>query len=216
MSLGTWIITAFTVVALATSVLWFFRGNGLVRKLFEAVGIILGGSTAAYTGVLLSFARGRPFWVSPFLPWLFVVSGLLTGLAIALFLVPIIAVFMPRFFEDFKELFDERIEYIKMISVTERYITVLAIIEIALIVLFVFTAPGGSSLLSMSGISTMFFIYLILGLIIPLGIGYYNTKVESKGNQNSVMLFSMAGYIFTLIGGFLLRHVILTAGQLIA
>ena len=216
MSVGTWIITAFTVVSLVTAILWFFRGNELVRKIVEVVGIVLGGSTATYSGILLAFARGRPFWVTPYLPWVFFISGTLTGLALALFLIPIIAVFMPRFFEEFKELVDQRKEFAQMLTESQRYIVILIFIELALLIIELGTGHNTGILLTDPGLSPMFFGYVIAGLIAPLGIAYYIAKVESTGNETSIILFSLSSFVLVLIGGFLLRYVVLIAGQIIA
>ena len=216
MSVGTWIITAFTVVSLLTAILWFFRGNELVRKIVEVVGIVLGGSTATYSGILLAFARGRPFWVTPYLPWVFFISGTLTGLALALFLIPIIAVFMPRFFEEFKELVDQRKEFAQMLTESQRYIVILIFIELALLIIELGTGHNTGILLTDPGLSPMFFGYVIAGLIAPLGIAYYIAKIESTGNETSIILFSLSSFVLVLIGGFLLRYVVLIAGQIIA
>lgn len=216
MSVGTWIITAFIVISLITSILWFFQGSGLIRKISEIAGLILGCSTAAYTGLLLAFARGRPFWASPFLPMTFIISGTLTGLVMALLLIPIIAWLMPRFFEDFKALFQRREDYANMLRETERHITFLSIVEIMLIILFIGTTQGGVFLLTNANISIIFYVYLILGLLIPLGIGYYIGRSEKTRNEMAVIYFSHGSYVLTLLGGFLLRYVILYGGQLIA
>lgn len=216
MSVGTWIITAFTVVSLVTAILWFFRGNELVRKIVEVVGIVLGGSTATYSGILLAFARGRPFWVTPYLPWVFFISGTLTGLALALFLIPIIAVFMPRFFEEFKELVDQRKEFAQMLTESQRYIVILIFIELALLIIELGTGHNSGILLTDPGLAPSFFGYVIAGLIAPLGIAYYIAKVESTGNETSIILFSLSSFVLVLIGGFLLRYVVLIAGQIIA
>jgi formate-dependent nitrite reductase membrane component NrfD len=229
MSVGTWIITGLTLVSLVTAILWFFEGNCLVRKLLEIVGIVLGISTAAYTGILLSFARGRPFWNSPYIPLTFIVSGTLTGLAIALLLIPIIAIFVPRFFKEFKELFNNREEYAGMLGDSQRYIVSLIIVELFLVVLELGTSHADISLLTSGSFSMLFFAYVILGLIAPLGIAYYIAKLESarasaikkflpntlKQISVSVILFSLSGFVLILIGGFLLRYVILIAGQII-
>lgn len=215
MSVGTWIITAFTVVSLVTAILWFFKGNSFLRKLLEVVGFVLGGSTALYTGILLSLARGRPMWTTPYLPWTFVISGALTGLAMSLFLIPIISVLMPRFFEEFKELVDKREEFARMLGDSQRYIVSLIVIELALVVLELGTGHAGTSLLTTGNLSIPFIVYVILGLIAPLGIAYYSEKVKSI--ENSLIIpASLASFVFILIGGFLLRYVILTAGQIIA
>jgi len=213
MSVGTWIITAFTVVSLMTAILWFFKGNKYIRKLFEIVGLVLGISTAAYTGILLTFARGRPFWNTPFLPSVFVVSGMLTGLAMALFLIPIIAVFMPRFFEDFRELVDSRKDFAQLLIGSQQYLVVLIVIEILLVMIELGTGHGAASLTSGS-LSAPFFTYIILGLIVPLGIAYYSQKVENV-EYSLLVPANVFSFILILVGGFLLRYVILTAGQII-
>ncbi len=212
MSVGTWIITGFTVVSLLTSVLWFFNGNKYIRKLLGIVGFILGGSTAAYTGLLLSFARGRVFWMQPFLPWLFIISGILTGLAMAILLIPIIAWFMPRFFEDFQSLVSEkRSEFSEILLKSHKYFDILAIIELALVLIII--GIGGSGLLMMGSLSILFFVYLIFGLLAPIGISYLSHRMEKSFSM--ILPASILSSVLILIGGFLLRYVILTAGQLL-
>lgn len=216
MSVGTWIVTAFMVVSLMTAILWFFKGNNIVRKLIEIVGIVLGGSTAAYTGLLLAFARGRPLWASPFLPWTFVVSGTLTGLVMAWLLIPIIAWFMPRFFEDFRELLDKRTKFATLLSESQQYITILIFIELALVVIELATGfPHSTILLTGERLSMIFYTYVILGLLAPLGIAYYIGKLTPNRNEISIISSSIGGFVLVLIGGFLLRYAILTAGQII-
>lgn len=187
----------------------------MVRKILGVIGIILGLSTAAYTGLLLSFSRGSPFWSTPFLPWTFVISGMLTGLAVSLFMIPIIAIFMPRAFKDFLALFEQRSKFSEMLGRLQRYVTVFILIELVLVIIEIITGHQTGILLTGSGISLAFYAYLLLGLIVPLGISYYIEKLKSGVNDRTIIMFSMSGYGLMLIGGFLLRYVILTAGQLI-
>jgi len=215
LTVGTWIITGFTVVSLVTTVLWLLEGNKLVRKILGVIGILLGVSTAAYTGLLLSFSRGSPFWSTPYLPWTFVISGILTGLAVSLFMIPIIAIFMPRAFKDFMALFEQRSKFSEMLGRSQRYVTVLILIELALVIIEIATGYQTGILLTGSGISLAFYAYLLLGLIVPLGISYYLEKLKSGVNDGSIIVFSMSGYALVLIGGFLLRYVVLIGGQMI-
>jgi polysulfide reductase chain C len=213
MSVGTWIITGFAVVSLLTSILWFFNGNKYIRKILGIVGFILGGSTAAYTGLLLSFARGRPFWLQPFLPWTFIISGTLTGLAMALLMIPIIAWFMPRFFEDFQSLVkDKQRDFSEILVTGQRYFAVLIIIELALILVELGVGHGGS-LLALGNVTLLFYVYLIFGLLVPLGISYLSVRASWK--SDGTLISSIISIVLILVGGFLLRYVILTAGQLI-
>jgi polysulfide reductase chain C len=214
MSFGTWIITAFMVVSLVTSVLWFFRGNSIIRKIVEIAGIVLGGSTAAYTGLLLSFSRGILFWASPFLPWLFIISGLLTGLVMAWIMVPLISWFAPRFFEDFKDLFDVKTHFARLVSQSQRYTVVLTILELLILIVFVASVPNSSVLTAGRGVGMFFYAYLILGIIIPLAMEYYQGRLNPNVNEIRVLSTSMISFVLILVGGFLLRYVILTAGQI--
>ena len=215
MSVGTWIVTAFIIVSLLTSILWFFQGSDIIRKLLEVAGIVLGGSTAAYTGLLLAFSRGRLFWNTPYLPWLFIISGSLTGLAVSLFVIPIVAKLMPRFFEDFRDLFENKRDYAALIGDGQKYIMALITIELGLVVIEL-GAGGAYTEFQLAGLSTVFMVYLIVGLIIPLVIGYYAVRSSSIKNERSVILFSLGSFILILAGGFLLRYIILYTGQIVA
>jgi LPXTG-motif cell wall-anchored protein len=215
LTVGTWIITAFIAVSLLTVILGFFKGDATLRKGTEIVGIVLGISTAAYTGILLSFARGIPFWSSAFLPWLFVISGALTGLALTMVMIPALSKIMPSAFRDFKELYDNKDEFVSLLEHTEKYALILTVIEILLVAVYLITTPMTGVLLGGSGVSLWFYVYLLLGLILPLGVSYYTTKLADTGKTSTVILMTMGGHLLVLFGGFLLRYVVLIGGQLV-
>ena len=214
LTVGTWTITGFIAISLVTSILWLFKGNALARKIVEIVGIILGLTTTAYTGLLLAFARGATFWSSPLLPWTFVVSGTLTGLSITLFMIPIFAVFMPRL-KPFLELYNEKSKFAEIVGQSQKYVAVLIVLELFLVMIELATGHGHVEiLLTGSILSLIFYAYLMIGLIAPLGISYYTTKTKSTTKDEYLILFSMGQYVLILFGGLLLRYVILTAGQI--
>ena len=216
MTVGTWIITAFTVTALLTSVLWLLDGLEWVRKIMEVFGIILGVSTSAYTGILLAFARGVPVWGSPYLPWLFVVSGALTGLAMSLLMIPIFSWFLPRLFKEFRALYSNKPDVATMIGYLERYGTILTGLELAVLVLYLGTSPFTSVYWTTAGVNAWFFIYIVLGLFVPLGINFYNATLEHNKRYTTVAYLALVSQALVLFGGFLLRYVILIGGQLVA
>jgi len=215
MTVGTWIITMFTLVSLVTVVLLYLDGWSLVRKIVEIVGVILGLATAAYTGILLSFARGVPFWHSGFLPWLFVLSGVLTGLAIAIVMVPVAAVFMPKAFGDFKEMWETTESFAGLIEFTDKYAQIIILLETAVMILYFVTTPTTSILWSGSSISLYFYAYLLLALVIPGTISYYNMKLVDAGRHKMLIWMTIVASVLALVGGFLLRYVVLIGGQLI-
>ncbi len=79
MTWGIWILTAFAIVGL----LCFFSAlkNRAISGSLAILGAILSLCTAGYTGVLLMASFGIPFYGTPLLPLLFMLSSLSTGLA---------------------------------------------------------------------------------------------------------------------------------------
>lgn len=214
-SVGTWILTGLLVISVVTVILAFFGGNWLIRKIVDVVGLILGLGTTAYTGLLLSYCRGVPIWGSPFLPVTFMVSGTLTGLAMALLVIPIAAYIMPKALNSFWELYERKAQFTDMLSQTQKYILVLIVVEMALVIIELGTGYEHSGVLLTGSLSLVFYAYVVLGLLIPFGISYYVGKLKAAGSDGSVVLFSMGGSALILVGGFLLRYAILTAGQII-
>lgn len=214
MAVGTWSITGFMMVSLATAFLWLLKGNRLVIKVLEIVGMVLGFSTAAYTGIILSYSRGRLFWSSPFLPWLFIITGILTGLGLAVLGIPIIAKFMPRLDREFAESFEQRSTISKMLKTVGGYTVVLVVLQILAVAFFLGSAWGtsGVSVLVSGSLSMFFWAFLAVGLIIPLGLGFYTTWMAKS--ENTIIFNSLVGFVLILIGGFIIRYVVVIAGQL--
>lgn len=76
-SIGSWLIAGFLLSGLAYG-LW--PGS----KMLAWLGVVTAIGTAGYTGVLLGVVKARPFWNTPLLPVLFLVSSLSTGIALVL------------------------------------------------------------------------------------------------------------------------------------
>jgi formate-dependent nitrite reductase membrane component NrfD len=76
MSIGTWLLSLFIVVALAYLALPRWR-----RKL-AMVGLPLAIGVAVYTGLLLGVLQARPFWNTNLIAQLFLVSALSAGSAV--------------------------------------------------------------------------------------------------------------------------------------
>lgn len=88
LTIGGWIIGAFAPLSLAYAASWYFNLGRRLRLTLAAIGFPLGVLMALYTGFLLSSAwtvpGGRwfvPLWDTTYLPVLFLLSALSTGLA---------------------------------------------------------------------------------------------------------------------------------------
>ena len=81
MTRGGWIVGAGTLLVLLYAALWYRGGAAWVRRLVGLVGLPVLLMLAVYTGLLLSRGTFVPLWSSKYLPVLFLNSGVTTGLA---------------------------------------------------------------------------------------------------------------------------------------
>ncbi|WP_321365361.1 NrfD/PsrC family molybdoenzyme membrane anchor subunit [uncultured Desulfuromusa sp.] len=88
LTFGAWmmtiaIISGFVYASFAINhSLIFWREWDFLRQLLAVVNIITGLVVATYPGVLLGRHKGRPFWVGPGIMGLFLLSSVVTGLAL--------------------------------------------------------------------------------------------------------------------------------------
>ncbi len=176
-------------VELGTSILdWCERNRRTIAILAIPFAVALG----IYTGILLSAFGARPFWNSGVLGPLFLVSGMSTAAA----LVALIAM---RHSE--KALFT-------------RIDLILIMVEIALVALFLINLATGSgqqieALQSITGgpYTLIFWVLFVgIGLLIPLLL----ELLEIRGIGKSL---AMLAPVLVLLGGYVLRQVMLDAGQ---
>ncbi|MCP8323636.1 MAG: polysulfide reductase NrfD [Candidatus Methylarchaceae archaeon HK02M2] len=193
-----------------------WSGNIRARTAIEVLLFILGAALASYTGFVLGLVGSSPFWGSPLLEVLFVLSGASTAImAIALFMTPLYS-------STKMEVAKKRIiEALHRLDLADG---LLIIIELAIVLTLVFTsaysisgatAASANSLISGS-LSMIFWIGVIgLGLLVPLLILIF---LAWKGRSAAYIrlyppLLAVAS-ISALVGGLLMRYSIVIAGQI--
>jgi len=211
MTWGTAILAVFTVIACLSALLMLLKKR--VPKALDYIGIFLALCTAAYTGVLIGVVETYPLWNNALLPVLFVVSGFSAGLA---------ATFLASTFFAHEEAG-------KLVSLKKFHFS-LPIIEICLIGILLYITATGSvtgtasvSLLTSGNLSMLFWGGLIvIGLLLPIVIEFVTLFVLGKKNKTQgsdlaaaesggVLTLEAIGGAGTLVGGFLLRYLILMA-----
>lgn len=85
LTFGAWMVVALIIFNVVYFSFWFsfvpWYEAVLFRQIIAAICLLLGCGVLLYTGVELSSMKARVFWNTPALPILFVLSGLLVGLA---------------------------------------------------------------------------------------------------------------------------------------
>jgi formate-dependent nitrite reductase membrane component NrfD len=238
MSIGAWLLTLFTILSLVYFVLWFPRPwrdllrvpqrrkdvfkpqawkalnqaqINVARRVMAAVGAPVSIGVGMYTGVLLGAVPARPLWNTPIVAQLFLVSAISTGAAAVLLVA---ALRRPQAGHDY--LHDERrflVSLDVMLILVEIFIVTPYFLHQALS-----TWSSSSSLRILLGgpYTVLFWLgFAFLGLLLPLAIeGFELFPVvwrEQAVRYSRLWAGLAAGLV--LIGGAILRYVIVFAGQ---
>lgn len=204
MSMGAWALLGFSVCAFLAALITLLQDAGRGRNLATAkvavgvIGAFFGFFLAAYPGVLLS-ATARPLWAGGHaLGALFLAVGASTGaaaMALILFLAG------RRAADGMSPL---------------RTMLVLALlIQLVAVFVFVLSVQGSGSVASARALTTLtsgahsltFWLgAVVVGSVLPLLIGLADFRRRSPG------LTALAS-VLVLVGGFLVKYVIVAAGQ---
>ncbi|MBM4331247.1 MAG: hypothetical protein FJ117_08510 [Deltaproteobacteria bacterium] len=188
--------------------------NG-IRGWVALAGIPVSLLVGIYTGVLLGALVARPFWNNPMLPMLFLVSALKTGTA-SICLVGC-------FIKGFGGMTREEVETNKfLVHSIDFVLMILSIIAVLLFIFGLYASPRSSveaAQLIMGGEFTFLFWGLVvgLGILFPLALEVYELiphfiKHAALREHNPWISGAVTGSV--LFGGFLLRYVVVYAGQI--
>jgi formate-dependent nitrite reductase membrane component NrfD len=185
-----------------------------LRGWVAMAGVPISLSVGIYTGVLLGALAARPFWNNPMLPMLFLVSALKTGTASICMIGCVV--------KGFGGMSRQKIETNKfVIHSIDFFLMILSIIALLLFVFGLYTSSRSSieaAALIMGGQYTFLFwgVVVALGVMFPLTLELYElvphfTRRAALREHNPWI--SGAVSLSVLVGGFVLRYVVVYAGQ---
>jgi formate-dependent nitrite reductase membrane component NrfD len=195
-SWGSWVLSIFMVVSTLYAFLWLINRQEKAKTL-GLLGLPLALFTGLYTGLLLMQMSGNSLWDSALLPWIFLVGGLLTAIAVS---VLILTVSGQEATEPFYGL--------------RNYISTLIVIELLMISSeLVSLYTGGTAAVEianklLTGKLSFWFLNLEVaaGLLLPLVI-LIVAKTSKKAGLHVVVS------VLTLIGILTMRFIVILAGQ---
>ena len=79
--IGGWSVGLAVPLVAAYAALWYYKTDATIRRVLGVIAFPILGFVSFYTGLLLSGAKFVPLWSQEYLPYLFLNSGVLTGLA---------------------------------------------------------------------------------------------------------------------------------------
>ncbi len=223
MSIGTWLLTLFIPLSLLYAYTFVPNAPGLagrqaaLRTGLAWIGVPMGIAVAVYTGILLGAMPARPFWNSPVLPLLFLLSSLSTGVACIILARSLVHRRSPDV--DAERQFHES-GY--LLTASDTLLIGFELLAVFLFFMFAYLTVGRvaeavSVILPGGSLAPMFwFGFVLVGLVVPVLVElfyvipkllYHRAYVAPRGVEIAVP-------VIVLVGGFLLRYVVVVAGQI--
>lgn len=227
MSIGSWLLTLFMLTSVFYALT--FAPSFLpqlkrlsdrlspVRATLAWINVPMGIGVAVYTGIMLGAMPARPLWNSPILALLFLVSAISTGVAAII----LARVFFHRKSSD-PEVERQFHQSAYLLTATDVMLIGLELMVIFLFVLFAHLTIGNvkyamAVILPGGEMAMMFWFWVVLiGLLLPglIELAYVVPKLLYHRDYAAPKAVEVTVAVAVLIGGFMLRYVIVVAGQI--
>ena len=192
---GTWFLSAFGLLSLVYA--WFLiKGEDEKAKKYAYPGLVMGFLVAVYTAIILAQSPGTALWrhIIAILPWLFLVGGLISGIAL------VILVSAGRTDST-------------LLTKLGKFLACLVLLEVGIVFIDVvvlfngdITAIESAKSFLVGEFGFLFWVFeIILGSLIPVII-LLRTKVSAKGLAVASILI--------LMGIYAMRYIVVVGGQL--
>ncbi|MFV2092873.1 MAG: NrfD/PsrC family molybdoenzyme membrane anchor subunit [Hyphomicrobiales bacterium] len=225
MSIGSWILAICIVASLVYAYTFLSSeanpgdDKAKLRRAMAWAGLPLGIAVAIYTGVMLGAMPSRPFWNSPVLALLFLMSALSGGVAGILFLK---AVFDHRPPAGDAEAAVKTDNSSYLLSASDMMLIGFELLAVFLFIMFAYLTVGAqkiaiSVILPGGTLSSLFWIgFVLIGLLIPaiIELKYVVPTLLYKKAYTIPRGVEMTVAVVVLFGGFLLRYVVVIGGQI--
>jgi formate-dependent nitrite reductase membrane component NrfD len=227
MNIGSWLLSVFMVTSVfyALTFLPSFMPQlkrlsdrlSLARATLAWINVPLGIGVAVYTGIMLGAMPARPLWNSPILALLFLISAISTGVAAII----LARVFFHRKSPD-PEVERQFHQSAYLLTATDVMLIGFELMVIFLFVLFAHLTIGNvkyamSVILPGGEMALMFWLWVVLiGLLLPglIELVYVIPKLLYHRDYAAPKAAEVTVAVGVLIGGFMLRYVIVIAGQI--
>jgi len=224
MSVGTWLLTALIAVSLVYAYTFLpSRGkkhdpHTAFRKNLAWLAVPLGIGVAVYTGVLLGSMAARPFWNSPVIALIFLLSALSTGVAATILIRTLFG--NRRFTSENEEKGFHQSGY--LLTSTDLIFIGLELVSIFLYLMYAYLSVEDvrhavSVVLFGGKLAFSFWVFVVfIGLLLPaiLELIYVVPRLLYQREYRPPRWLEVAVPLAILLGGFMLRYIIIVAGQI--
>ena len=223
LAIGGWSVGLAVPLVATYAALWYYKVDATIRRVLGAIAFPILGFVSYYTGLLLSGAKFVPLWSQEYLPYLFLNSGVLTGLAGS----GLMFVLYQNYGSSKSE---ESSGVLRIISYAIIFFVLIELFELQKFMDHLssnpvkidnsgfFVAPNGSAMAYeyvTQGVLAPWFWWgiIVFGLTIPLILTFIE-MIFKKLIQPYVDWISGVKFVSILSGGIILRFVIVWGGEL--
>jgi len=221
--IGGWSVGLAVPLVAAYAALWYYKIDATIRRVLGAIAFPILGFVSFYTGLLLSGAKFVPLWSQEYLPYLFLNSGVLTGLAGSGLMFVLYQTYGSSKSEDSSgvvRIIGYAIIFFVLVELFElqRFMDHLSSNPVKIDNSGYFVAPNGSAMAYeyvTQGVLAPWFWWgiIIFGLTIPLILTFIE-MIYDKLIQPYADWISGVKFASILSGGIILRFVIVWGGEL--
>lgn len=221
--IGGWSVGLAVPLVVAYAALWYYKVDATIRRVLGAIAFPILGFVSYYTGLLLSGAKFVPLWSQEYLPYLFLNSGVLTGLAGSGLMFVLYQNYGSSKSEESSgvlRIIGYAIIFFVLIELFElqKFMDHLSSNPVKIDNSGFFVAPNGSAMAYeyvTQGILAPWFWWgiIIFGLTIPLILTFIE-MIFNKLIQPYIDWISGVKFVSILSGGIILRFVIVWGGEL--
>jgi tetrathionate reductase subunit C len=199
---GSFLLTLYPVNCIIYG-FFMFKGNKAMTRLFGTIGIPLAIFVHGYTGFILALGKARPLWNTALMPFLFLISAMVSGIA----LMMLISIIKDRFFSQEKTINRELVFGLGKLLVAMILIDLFLVLSDVLVLLVSHAEAQEVAHLLLTGKFSTYFIVVenLLGKIVPAVI----LLVPRFRNVATVTLAS----VLVVVGIFFMRYVVVLGGE---
>ncbi len=224
LSWGAFFLLVFPIFAVLYAGLVYFNFRGVFRKIIAWVQLVLGLAIGIYAGLLLAAIYNNPVWSNPLIVFLFFVSAFSTGACMVIIggriwdsLEGLIRKLVPFQWLPAERSLNFDHKTIRLLIGMDAVVIIIELMVISTIIISYALRPTGEIALGAiftGGYYLLFWIGLVLfGLLVPLVLAIM--ELQDRFDESMDGMVAWVEPILVLIGGFILRYVVVYGGQMV-
>ena len=200
---GTFLLTAYPLNCTVYG-FFMFRGDKRLTKVFAMIGIPLAISVHGYTGFILALSKARALWNTALMPIYFLVSAMVSGIA----MMTLVVIIQGKFFATDKRVNTELLSDLGVMLIAALVLDLFLVFSDILVLLTADPEAHHSALLLLQGKFRPHFlgVEILLGSLLPV-------VLLALPNMLKRVLSATVAAVLTMIGVFAMRYVVVIGAQ---